>query len=209
MSFTLYRMRARRGELLYVGQSMRLPERVKQHRSDKVWWEEIDAIELQHFREQKALNEAERRAIILERPRHNRMWSCSDFAPVVLPRRHATLTQPEIKRSDMPRILGTDERTISKAVRADILTGTRGHVRSAAAVQMWVAVAPLGLMCQQITTLMSGECGTDMTGRARAMCWLIGDLVAQDSSAVDTMNEHLRVAGLPRYPWAMSRGNIR
>lgn len=205
MSFTLYRMRARRGELLYVGQSMRLPERVKQHRSDKVWWEEIDVIELQHFREQKALNEAERRAIILERPVHNKMWSASDFSPIVLPPKHPALTQPYVARAEVPRILGTDDITVGKAVRANILQAEGRRVCARSVVQMWMSVAPTGTMIRQLMTSLPES----MTGRSRALCWMIGAYIADELGHEDTLNLQLKAAGLPRYPWSMPRGNIR
>jgi hypothetical protein len=205
VTYTLYRMRARRGELLYVGQSIRLPQRIKEHRKSKLWWESVDCIELEHFQSQEALDDAERRAIIFGRPLHNKMWSALDFSPIVLPPRHPALTQPDVPRCEVPRILGTDGITVGKAVRAKILQTEGRRVRARSVVEMWMSVAPVGTLIQQLITSLPEK----MTGRSRALCWMIGDYIADELDHEETLNLQLDAAGVPKYPWAMSAGNIR
>lgn len=70
--YCLYRMFDDQNNLLYVGQSIRLAERMHQHSKDKSWWPP-KRIEIEQYENANALNEAERQVIQTEKPLHNVM----------------------------------------------------------------------------------------------------------------------------------------
>ena len=67
----LYRFFNSTGQLLYIGITMNPPQRFKEHRDSKDWWTEVAGITVENYPNRTALAEAERRAIKVERPRHN------------------------------------------------------------------------------------------------------------------------------------------
>lgn len=67
----LYRFYDTDGNLLYVGITLNPAHRWKQHAHDKPWWHQIATISVQTYPNREAVLEAERAAIIAERPRHN------------------------------------------------------------------------------------------------------------------------------------------
>lgn len=67
----LYRMFNTADELLYVGVTLRPVARLRDHSKDKDWWSEVATIRLQSFPNRTLLLEAERAAIVSERPRFN------------------------------------------------------------------------------------------------------------------------------------------
>lgn len=67
----LYRIYDADGALLYVGISIRLPERVAEHSKDKPWWMSAARIDLEHFPDRTSAGIAEAAAIRAERPIHN------------------------------------------------------------------------------------------------------------------------------------------
>lgn len=67
----LYRMYDEGGSLLYVGISLRMAQRLSEHRADKEWWPEIGTVKLEHFDQRNKAEEAERHAIARENPRYN------------------------------------------------------------------------------------------------------------------------------------------
>ena len=66
----VYRFYDDKGELLYVGRSYRLPERLSAHRYGKPWWPEVATIRLE-WMPVAELHNAEMEAIRTENPRHN------------------------------------------------------------------------------------------------------------------------------------------
>lgn len=68
---TLYRFYGRHANLLYVGISLDIAQRWRDHRDTKWWWWEVAAITLQHFDTRREALEAERYAIQTEMPQHN------------------------------------------------------------------------------------------------------------------------------------------
>lgn len=68
---TLYRLYDERGELLYVGISVRPFDRFKQHRGDKGWWHDVASTRLEHFPTRDEAARAELHAIQSEGPKHN------------------------------------------------------------------------------------------------------------------------------------------
>lgn len=73
-SHALYRFFAGE-ELLYVGKTMRLPERWKAHSKDKEWWAEVTNCTVEHFPDAPSLGQAEIDAIRDEHPRYNIMYN--------------------------------------------------------------------------------------------------------------------------------------
>ncbi len=67
----LYRFFGAGGTLLYIGITNSIPTRLKQHNREKEWWLGVNEIKVEHFPSREAVLEAERRAIIAERPLYN------------------------------------------------------------------------------------------------------------------------------------------
>lgn len=67
----LYRAFDATGQLLYVGISLRAPERMHQHQRDKPWWTEVACITLEHHATIKSAEQAETDAIVADKPRYN------------------------------------------------------------------------------------------------------------------------------------------
>ncbi|MFI7073604.1 GIY-YIG nuclease family protein [Micromonospora sediminicola] len=67
----LYRFFDRTDALLYVGITMNLPARLKQHRKDKHWWLQVTNIVIEPFETREAALAAEKKAIRDESPVYN------------------------------------------------------------------------------------------------------------------------------------------
>lgn len=76
---TLYRLSNDAGELLYIGISETVMQRFAQHH-DKPWWSEVAAIRIEHFPSRHLAAEAERCAIMAERPRYNVVYNRANRA---------------------------------------------------------------------------------------------------------------------------------
>jgi hypothetical protein len=68
---TLYRFYDADDRLLYIGISEKGPERWKAHRKDKPWWTDVARSTTEHYETRAEALEAERAAIIAEKPLHN------------------------------------------------------------------------------------------------------------------------------------------
>lgn len=69
-SHTVYRFYDAQGDVLYVGCTSHLPNRIDSHRSDKTWWTDVARIECEHFPD-RARAFAREYGLILElKPRH-------------------------------------------------------------------------------------------------------------------------------------------
>ncbi len=71
MNTALYRMFDQNGRLLYVGITIDIVSRFRDHRSLKPWWPDIQTIQLEHFPDRDAARAAELKAITTEFPRYN------------------------------------------------------------------------------------------------------------------------------------------
>lgn len=67
----LYRFFDRSDVLLYVGITVDLAKRIKNHRKGKPWWTQIHNITVEHFDTRQEALDAERKAIRDEKPLHN------------------------------------------------------------------------------------------------------------------------------------------
>lgn len=69
---TLYRFYDDENRLLYIGITVNPAGRFGRHSDDKDWWASVARIAMQPFPDRASVLEAERRAIITERPKHNK-----------------------------------------------------------------------------------------------------------------------------------------
>lgn len=67
----LYRFYGAGGTLLYIGITNSLPRRLTQHNDKKPWWLGVSTVKVEHYPSREAVLEAEKRAIIAERPLYN------------------------------------------------------------------------------------------------------------------------------------------
>lgn len=67
----LYRFYGAGGTLLYIGITADLPTRLTNHRDDKAWWLGVTNVTVEHYPDRTSVLEAERRAIVAERPLYN------------------------------------------------------------------------------------------------------------------------------------------
>lgn len=67
----LYRFYGAGGTLLYIGITNHLPRRLGQHHDEKAWWHGVSEVKVEHYPSREAVLEAERRAIIAEKPLYN------------------------------------------------------------------------------------------------------------------------------------------
>jgi GIY-YIG catalytic domain. len=67
----LYRFYGAGGTLLYIGITNEIPRRLKDHSRNKPWWLGVTNIKVEHYPNRQSVLEAERRAIIAERPLYN------------------------------------------------------------------------------------------------------------------------------------------
>lgn len=68
---SLYRHFAVDGTLLYVGISLSWPARTRAHRQQSQWFQEVARVEIEQFPSREAAIDAERAAILSERPKFN------------------------------------------------------------------------------------------------------------------------------------------
>lgn len=72
---TLYRLFNEQDQLLYVGISSKWYERFHQHEKTQPWWLSVAKITLENFETRDEVVEAEKLAIRLEKPLHNKQYS--------------------------------------------------------------------------------------------------------------------------------------
>lgn len=122
----LYRFFGAGGTLLYIGITNSIPTRLKAHNRDKPWWLGVSRIEVEHYPSRQAVLEAERRAIIAEKPlynqQHNRAapWEQVDTArdSYVEVVREALGDEVMDARIEDERLVGTPEDLIPLSIAA-------------------------------------------------------------------------------------------
>lgn len=86
--WTLYRLFAEAGVLLYAGHSRRPGGRLADHEAKEPWWPEVRSVSFETYPTKAAAYAAEVAAIKAECPVHNRMryrWQGPVRAPVPVP----------------------------------------------------------------------------------------------------------------------------
>lgn len=86
----LYRFYGEGGVLLYVGITSNPGARWKQHETDKPWWSDIRGITVEHYASRTSVLAAERLAIEVEKPLHNKVRPS-------LPSRKLTIPTPTVE----------------------------------------------------------------------------------------------------------------
>lgn len=94
---TLYRFWSHNHELLYIGISSNLPQRITEHRQNKKWWTDIATITVEHFPDRASVSAAEKIAIQNERP----LWNIA----------HNRHPRTAVTPDDMPDLCDTCETT--------------------------------------------------------------------------------------------------
>lgn len=94
----LYRHFNKNGELLYVGISLNSINRLSQHKKNAHWFNDIARIELEQFPTRESALEAEKQAIINEKPLHNVHGSILPFIV-----KNPTLTKAEDSKDDLTK----------------------------------------------------------------------------------------------------------
>lgn len=84
----LYRFYGAGGTLLYIGITNSIPVRLKAHDKGKPWWTGVTNITVEHYPDRRAVLEAERRAIVTERPLYNGTHNPTPLASGVRDRAH-------------------------------------------------------------------------------------------------------------------------
>ena len=75
MSQHLYRHFDKDGNLLYVGISINAFQRLSQHKNSSSWFDEITRVEIERYPSRSAVEAAEKKAIIDEKPIHNKRYN--------------------------------------------------------------------------------------------------------------------------------------
>jgi predicted GIY-YIG superfamily endonuclease len=78
---TLYRFYNADNELLYVGISGNWRNRLHQHERNSEWWNDVCYIKLEKFTTRVLVEDAEKRAIITEKPIWNKVFSLTYESP--------------------------------------------------------------------------------------------------------------------------------
>lgn len=71
----LYRFYSDEDALLYIGITNDPSARFSQHRRDQPWWRAVSVIRLERFDSRDAVAQAEREAIVGERPKYNKTYA--------------------------------------------------------------------------------------------------------------------------------------
>lgn len=85
----LYRFYDDAGQLLYVGITNDPGRRMSQHAEQKRWWPEVRGVSIEWYDDREGVAAAERRAVAIERPRHNKQL-------------RQMIKLPESRRGDQP-----------------------------------------------------------------------------------------------------------
>lgn len=116
--FTLYRAHDAAGRLLYVGISKQIAKRLKAHQHSSEWFSACARISMENFDTKRQAEEAERHAILDEKPLHN-----AEKLPPGQPRWQDFMTPSEAQEL-------SDARRKSDAARAMMKTlKSRAHAR--------------------------------------------------------------------------------
>ena len=71
MAAVVYRFKDAEGQLLYIGRSSNMVQRLMLHESQAPWFGQVQSITVEHFTDMPTARDAEREAIYSEAPRYN------------------------------------------------------------------------------------------------------------------------------------------
>jgi predicted GIY-YIG superfamily endonuclease len=97
---TLYRFYDSENSLLYIGISINAYARAKTHQNTKEWWPEVAFIKLECFDSREFVQEAEKLAIQIEKPKYNIQHQAKHLADpwVIVEENSSNLTSSEIAK---------------------------------------------------------------------------------------------------------------
>lgn len=119
---TVYRFFDTAGVLLYVGISKDLPTRWTHHRLDKPWWTNVATATLQHFPTRGEAEQAEREAIVAERPLYNVKHAATFETP---PKVEVPPLYDEMSPSEVAKELMVSAATVKRFEKRGILAPSR------------------------------------------------------------------------------------
>jgi predicted GIY-YIG superfamily endonuclease len=132
----LYRFYDRTDALLYVGITMDLPKRFKQHRKGKPWWLAVTRVEVEHFDTRGEALGAEKTAIKDECPLYNDQHN--EFVEVVAERPTPAEPEPSLPIGEIFRFLRSGELAGYLARAKEYSGDTRGDAITANAARLVV-----------------------------------------------------------------------
>lgn len=97
MTHALYRFYGDAGILLYVGITDNPQRRFGQHAKGKDWWPQVRGISIDWYETRQAVEAAERRAVSVEQPLHNKVLRRRLVALPGPPRSLGDMSRPEIE----------------------------------------------------------------------------------------------------------------
>lgn len=133
----LYRMYGPKGELLYVGITFGVVQRLRGHRGSQPWWPEVATIKLEHFANRQDALVAEAAAIKAERPLYNILLQPGPV-PDLLPRvesnemrrlRLAVAARRRAETAETAAVIAALEAGETQVAVAQALGRSREHVR--------------------------------------------------------------------------------
>lgn len=134
----LYRMYGLKGDLLYVGITFSMLQRLWEHRGSQPWWPEVATIKIEHFDDRAAALEAEAEAIQIERPRYNVMLQARTEASTLLPGvdseavrrlKLAVAARRRAETAETAAVIAAIQDGVTQVDVARILGRSREHVR--------------------------------------------------------------------------------
>jgi predicted GIY-YIG superfamily endonuclease len=110
----LYRFYDGKNELLYIGVTNNILRRMRQHLRDKDWAKEIHSTKVEYFNERIYALEAEKKAIVAEKPKYNSTYN--EDKPYVTIYGETNFLKPSgrINNKELSKYLGLADTTLSK-----------------------------------------------------------------------------------------------
>lgn len=128
----LYRHYDKKGVLLYAGISLSVVNRLSQHKNGSAWFRDIAKVEIESCATREEALEKERRAIIEEKPKHNKTKAACTriYVEPIMP--------PEISRVDLTK------RIVQYNASYDLNDAASALGVSQATIKRWIEEKKLG-----------------------------------------------------------------
>lgn len=111
----VYRAFSKDNELLYIGVTQDLKNRIINHKSSKKWWIEVDRIDEESFDNKVSAMKAEVDAIRLEKPKYNKLV-LQDSSKIGIGDYVTVRIEPEL-REKIQKVAKEEHRSVSAQVR--------------------------------------------------------------------------------------------